>query len=199
MATAINPPDTASAPSPSPATRRRGRLQLILILLLTIGPMVLATGMYKLKFWLPESRSYHGELLGNGQSRAALGVTADEQRWQLLVTAPQACAADCQQLVYLARQLQIGLGRDASRASHALAAAQPVDAAYAATLQLEYPQLQRYTLDLPTYTQGAEGNGAAQLWIIDPHGNLVLRYGPGVIGKDVLNDLRLLLKLSNIG
>ena len=52
---------------------------------------------------------------------------------------------------------------------------------------------------MPTYTQGAEGNGAAQLWIIDPHGNLVLRYGPGVIGKDVLNDLRLLLKLSNIG
>ena len=197
MGTAINPPDTAR--TPSPATRRRGRFQLILILLLTVGPMVLATGMYQLKFWLPESRSYHGELIGNGQSRAALGVTADEQRWQLLVTAPQACAADCQQLVYLARQLQIGLGRDASRASHALAAAQPVDAAYAATLQLEYPQLQRYTLDLPTYTQGAEGNGAAQLWIIDPHGNLVLRYGPGVIGKDVLNDLRLLLKLSNIG
>ena len=197
MGTAINPPESARAPPPS--TRRRGRLQLVLILLLTVGPMVLATGMYKLKFWLPESRSYHGELLGNGQSRAALGVTADEQRWQLLVTAPQACAADCQQLVYLARQLQIGLGRDASRASHALAAAQPVDAAYAATLQLEYPQLQRYTLDLPTYTQGAEGNGAAQLWIIDPHGNLVLRYGPGVIGKDVLNDLRLLLKLSNIG
>ena len=197
MGTAINPPESARALPPS--TRRRGRLQLILILLLTVGPMVLATGMYKLKFWLPESRSYHGELLGNGQSRAALGVTADEQRWQLLVTAPQACAADCQQLVYLARQLQIGLGRDASRASHGLASAQPVDGAYAAKLQSEYPQLQRYTLDLPTYTQGAEGNGAAQLWIIDPHGNLVLRYGPGVIGKDVLNDLRLLLKLSNIG
>lgn len=197
MGTAINPPESARALPP--ATRRRGRLQLVLILLLTVGPMVLATGMYKLKFWLPESRSYHGELLGNGQSRAALGVTADEQRWQLLVTAPQACAADCQQLVYLARQLQIGLGRDASRASHGLASAQPVDGAYAAKLQSEYPQLQRYTLDLPTYTQGAEGNGAAQLWIIDPHGNLVLRYGPGVIGKDVLNDLRLLLKLSNIG
>ena len=197
MGTAINPPESARALPPS--IRRRGRLQLVLILLLTVGPMVLATGMYKLKFWLPESRSYHGELLGNGQSRAALGVMADEQRWQLLVTAPQACAADCQQLVYLARQLQIGLGRDASRASHALASAQPVDGAYAAKLQSEYPQLQRYTLDLPTYTQGAEGNGAAQLWIIDPHGNLVLRYGPGVIGKDVLNDLRLLLKLSNIG
>ena len=197
MGTAINPPDTAR--SPAPVTRRRGRLQLILILLLTVGPMVLATGMYKLKFWVPESRSYHGELIGNGQSRAALGVQVDEQRWQLLVTAPQACAADCQQLVYLARQIQIGLGRDASRATHALAVAQPVAADYATQLQQQYPQLQRYTLDLPAYTQGGEGDGAAQLWIIDPHGNLVLRYDPQVNGKDVLNDLRLLLKLSNIG
>ena len=174
MGTAINPPEsTRTLP---PTTRRRGRLQLILILLLTIGPMVLATCMYQLKFWLPESRSYHGELIGNGQSRAALGVTADEQRWQLLVTAPQACAADCQQLVYLARQIQVGLGRDASRATHALAMAQPLADDYAALLQREYPQLQRYPLDLPSYTQGAQGNGAAQLWIIDPHGNL-LKFG----------------------
>ena len=190
----MNPPSTSDTPD-----RRKGRWQLILILMMVIGPMALATFMYKLQFWVPQSRSYHGEMIGNGQTRADIGVQADEQRWQLLVTAPQGCAADCQQLVYLARQLQVGLGRDASRASHGLAVAQPVDAQYAAKLQREYPQLQRYTLDLPTYTQGAEGNGAAQLWIIDPHGNLVLRYGPGVIGKDVLNDLRLLLKLSNIG
>lgn len=197
MATAINPPETARPPSAP--VRRRGRLQLILIVLLTVGPMVLATVMYQYKFWVPESRSYHGELIGNGQSRAALGVQADEQRWQLLVTAPQGCTGDCQQLVYLARQIQIGLGRDASRATHALAVAQPVDPEYGTRLQQQYPQLLRYSLDLPAYTRGAEGNGAAQLWIIDPHGNLVLRYNPQVKGKDVLNDLRHLLKLSNIG
>lgn len=197
MASVINHSDTPR--SPGPATRRRGRLQLLLILLLTLGPMVLATSMYTLKFWVPESHSYHGELIGNGQDRAALGVSSDEQRWQLLVTAPQGCDRDCQQLVYLARQLQIGLGRDASRATHALAVGQPVEAEYATRLQREYPQLQRYILHLPTYTQGAEGNGAAQLWIVDPHGNLVLRYDPQVKGKDVLTDLRHLLKLSNIG
>ena len=83
--------------------------------------------------------------------------------------------------------------------AHALAVGQPVDAAYATRLQREYPQLQRYTLHVPTYTQSAEGNGSAQLWIVDPHGNLVLRYDPQVKGKDVLTDLRHLLKLSNIG
>ena len=194
MGAAMNPPSTSETPD-----RRKGRWQLILILMMVIGPMVLATFMYKLQFWVPESRSYHGELIGNGQTRADIGVQADQDRWQLLVTAPTACANDCQQLVYLARQLQISLGRDASRASHALAGAQPLSTEYEAKLKAEYPQLQRYSLDLSTFTRNAAAPGEAQLWIVDPHGNLVLRYDAKVKGKDLLNDLRLLLKLSNIG
>lgn len=197
MGAAMNPPNITEVQAPH--NRRRGRWQLLLIVAMVIGPMILATGMYKLQFWVPESRSYHGELIGNGQSRADIGVQADEKRWQILVTAPKDCAEDCQQLVYLARQIQISLGRDASRASHALAAAQPLDADYQAKLQREYPQLQRYPLDLPTFTKGAGDQGAPLLWIVDPHGNLVLRYDARVKGKDLLNDLRHLLKLSNIG
>lgn len=143
-------------------------MQLLLILLGVIGPMILATGMYKLQFWVPEGRSYHGELIGNGQTRADLGVQAQEDRWQLLVTAPKECSVDCQQLVYLARQIQIGLGRDASRASHAIATAQPLNSDYETKLQREYPQLQRYSLDLPTYIKGAQNNDSPHLWIIDP-------------------------------
>ncbi|MBU6961296.1 hypothetical protein KRR23_26640 [Pseudomonas sp. CVAP len=196
MGAAMNPPNMSEAQTPQ---RRRGRWQLVLILLMVIGPMILATGMYKLQFWVPEGRSYHGELIGNGQSRAELGVQADEDRWQMLVTAPQDCSVDCQQLVYLARQIQVALGRDASRASHALAVAQPLSADYEDKLKREYPQLQRYPLDLSIYTKNVQGKGSAQLWIIDPHGNLVLRFDPTVKGKDLLNDLRHLLKLSNIG
>ena len=194
MGTATNPLNMSEVPD-----RRKGRWQLMLILMMVIGPMALATFMYKLQFWVPDSRSYHGEMIGNGLSRADIGIPAQEQRWQLLVTAPAACAADCQQLVYLARQLQIGLGRDASRASHALASAQPLGSDYEAKLKAEYPQLQRYPLDLSTFTNTHGDKTAPQLWIIDPHGNLVLRYDPSVKGKDLLNDLRHLLKLSNIG
>ncbi|MDO8696193.1 MAG: hypothetical protein Q7J74_03675 [Pseudomonas sp.] len=179
---------------------RRGRLQLLLILAATIGPILLATAMYKWQFWVPESRSYHGELLGSGQTRSELGVAGqDEQRWQLLVTAPEDCAADCQQLVYLARQIQIGLGRESSRASHGLASATPLSETYQAQLQREYPQLGRFELARQRYDQLLKGNPAVQLWIIDPHGNLVLRYDAKADGKQVLTDLRLLLKLSNIG
>lgn len=197
MGAAMNPPSMSEAKTP--ANRRKGRLQLLLILLGVIGPMILATGMYKLQFWVPEGRSYHGELIGNGQTRADLGVQAQEDRWQLLVTAPKECSVDCQKLVYLARQVQIGLGRDAGRASHALAAAQPLNSDYDAKLTSEYPQLQRYPMDLTTFSKTTGDQTVPQLWIIDPHGNLVLRYDPTVKGKDLLNDLRHLLKLSNIG
>ncbi|WP_137817614.1 hypothetical protein [Pseudomonas sp. 2FG] len=184
----------------APPSRRRGRWQLLLLLALTIGPMVLATAMYQWRFWVPDGRNYHGELIGNGQSRADLGVqSAEETRWQILVTAPQGCAEDCRQLVYLARQIQIGLGREASRASHALATAQPLADDYSAELTREYPRLGRLSLDAQAYDQATDGGSAAQLWLVDPHGNLVLRYGAKVKGKAVLNDLLHLLKLSNIG
>ncbi|PWB31604.1 hypothetical protein DCO48_16470 [Pseudomonas sp. SDI] len=197
MGAVMNPPSTSNAAAPH--GRLRGRLQLILILLVALGPMILATAMYKLQFWVPDSRNYHGELIGDGQTRADLGIPASEARWQLLVSTPKDCGVDCQQLVYLARQIQIGLGRDASRASHALAAAQPLSADYQARLEREYPQLQRYPLDVPRYDAFTGHKQDAQLWIVDPHGNLVLRYDARIKGKDVLNDLRHLLKLSNIG
>lgn len=194
MGVALNPLN-----APDSARRRRGRLQLLLILAVAVGPMVLATFMYKFQFWVPDGRSYHGQMIGNGMSREQLGVQADEQRWQLLVTAPAQCAEQCQQLVYLARQIQVGLGRDASRASHALAAAEPLAADYQALLSREYPRLQRLGLDIGRYRSQTPGLHEPQLWIVDPHGNLVLRYDATVKGKDLLNDMRHLLKLSNIG
>ena len=189
----------ATSPLDAPDHRKpRGRLQLLLILFVVLGPMILATFMYKLKFWVPEGRSYHGVMIGNGEGRADIGIDAQDERWQLLVSAPEACAEECRQLVYLARQIQVGLGRDASRASHALAAAQPLAADYQALLGREYPQLRRYPLDVQRYVQKV-GEVGPQLWIVDPHGNLVLRYAAGSDGKQILDALRYLLKISQIG
>lgn len=187
-------------PEVSPSRRRRGRLQLIMLLAVVIGPMILASAMYQWRFWVPETRSYHGELIGNGQTRADLGVSgAQEVRWQLLVTVAGACDADCKQLVFLARQIHIGLNRDTARASHALASTQPLADDYDALLRLEFPQLTRYRLEPQAYAETAGKVEGAQLWIVDPHGNLVLRYDSRSKGKAILNDLRHLLKISQIG
>ncbi len=198
MNPAIALPD--ALPEVPPGQRRRGRLQLILILAVVIGPMILASAMYQWRFWVPETRSYHGELIGTGQTRIDLGVVgAEETRWQLLVTVPEVCDAGCKELVFLARQVHIGLNRDVGRAAHGLATAQPLTADYDAQLRREYPQLSRYQLQLPTYGEIAGKASGAQLWIVDPRGNLVLRYDASSKGKAILKDLRHLLKISQIG
>lgn len=181
--------------------RGRGRLQLLLIIAVVLGPMLLASAMYRFGFWVPQTRSYDGVLIANGQDRAAIGVTATdaERRWELLVTAPQGCEAQCQQLVYLARQINIGLAREAARASHALASATALDEAYEQRLRREYPQLQRHDLDANVYARNSEAPATPQLWIVDPHGNLVLRYDAEADGKAILDDLKYLLKISQIG
>jgi hypothetical protein len=112
---------------------------------------------------------------------------------------PGVCDADCKQLVFLARQIHIGLNRDTARASHALASAQPLADDYDALLRLEFPQLSRYRLEPQAYAETAGKVEGAQLWIVDPHGNLVLRYDSRSKGKGILNDLRHLLKISQIG
>lgn len=182
--------------------KRHGRLQLLLILAVVIGPMLLAAAMYRFGFWLPETRTYDGALVATGQGREALGIDAapaGEPRWELLVTAPEGCAVDCQQLVYLARQINIGLAREAGRAGHALAAARPLPEAYGQRLKREYPQLQRYSLDAGVYRDNPSAPAGPQLWIVDPHGNLVLRYDAKTDGKAILDDLKYLLKVSQIG
>ncbi|TBU86867.1 hypothetical protein [Phytopseudomonas dryadis] len=193
MQPAIATPDRAPG-------RGRGRLQLLLILAIVIGPMLLASAMYHLRFWVPETRSYHGALIGDGRTLADLGVLgAQPARWQLLVTVPDRCDQACRQLIFAARQIHIGLNRDVIRASHGLAAARPLDAGYDAQLRREYPQLARYALQLPAYARVAGAGAGAQLWIVDPHGNLVLRYDASSKGKAILDDLRYLLKVSQIG
>ena len=53
---------------PEAPRKGRGRLQLLLILAIAIGPMFLASAMYQWRFWVPETRSYHGVLIGDGRS-----------------------------------------------------------------------------------------------------------------------------------
>ncbi len=146
-------------PMPERPRRARGRLQLLAIIGLVVGPMLLASAMYKWNFWVPQGRSYSGALIGNGQTPADLGVQGRSQgeQWQLLVTAPGTCGEDCQQLVYLARQVNIALGREASRAGHALAASGELPADFANLVRQDYPRLQRYGLDPVLYDKAGGG------------------------------------------
>jgi hypothetical protein len=106
----------------------------------------------------------------------------------LVTVSNDGCSAECQGAVHQLRQLHILLGRDASRVKRSLVelSATPVDASLS-----QYPELARFSGDAPALRPG--------VYVVDPLGNLVLRYEYGDAGKPVLQDLRQLLKVSQIG
>ncbi len=124
--------------------------------------------------------------LGVRDGRGAL--MTEGGTWWLWVVSPGACRDDaCAAAMKQLRALHILLNKNSDRVQRALltrpGASPPILAAYPSVRHL---------------THSREGLGEG-IYIVDPIGNLVLRYPLSDAGKPVLEDLKKLLKLSQIG
>ncbi len=118
-----------------------------------------------------------------------LGFAPDEVWWLWLVE-PGDCEQQCQRALSQLRQLHVLLNKDAVRIRRAfLTSAGRLPAS--ARLFEQYPQLVRLTGSLSRLSRG--------VYIVDPIGNLVLWYPMIDAGSPVLDDLKRLLKVSQIG
>lgn len=136
----------------------------------------------------------YGTFVDPPMTVATLGLSDDRGvavteggTWWLWVVAPEACRAECGTALHQLRQLHVLLNKDASRVQRGLltrpGSAPPV--------LDEYPRLVHLTGSLGDLQEG--------IYIVDPIGNLVLFYPLTDAGKPVLEDLKKLLKLSQIG
>ncbi len=116
-------------------------------------------------------------------------------RWVLLVDARGRCDAPCERLLYAARQARTMQGREQERIVRVLLV--PEGALPGAALLAEHPEL------VVAQAGGAAPAGlpgpAAAIYVIDPLGNLVLRYDADPDIKGIAKDLARLLKASGIG
>jgi hypothetical protein len=110
------------------------------------------------------------------------------ETWWLWVVREEPCNVACLDAMHQLRQLHILLHREADRVRRALVTPGPVDPG---ELDELYP-------DLAFLTGRVEGL-APGIYIVDPLGNLVLHYPLEAAGKPVLEDLKRLLKVSQIG
>jgi cytochrome oxidase Cu insertion factor (SCO1/SenC/PrrC family) len=120
-----------------------------------------------------------------------------EGRWALVVSDSGECPAACEEKLTLARQARLALGRNAERVLRVYV----VD-----DLQRPDPRrLEAYEGTLVVLTPtGAHvppgaANDRAHIYLVDPHGNVVMRWPVGADGKRVVRDLERLLKASQIG
>ena len=127
------------------------------------------------------------------------------RRWSLLIFAGEHCAEDCRQNLFYARQMRTLLGRDTLRLQNVLVTSAPLDETMKTYLR-DFPDLvviENYR-DPALYRQfsfdGEEAVGSGpKLYLVDPDNNFMMHYPAVHDHERVLEDLKKLMKLSQIG
>lgn len=172
----------------------RGQIKLMLLLALFATPMLAAWLAYA---YLPPTRaSNYGELLKPipldlpalaDSSGQATPWAAFRGKWVLLVVAPAGCGEPCAKTAYLSRQVRLAQGKEQAR----------IERVILGSLGQAWPELDgAYTGHLPESRQGLVPVG---MYLVDPLGNLMMRFPVEPDGKRVIRDLRQLLKASGVG
>jgi hypothetical protein len=169
------------------------RTTLLLIALACAAPVILATLAYYLG-WAPGSSSNYGELIA---PRPIPGAPLEKLRgkWVLVSFDAAACDRYCEQKLYYMRQTRRAQGKEQARIerlwlltdggrprAELLAALEDAHVAPAGGLQKDFP-----------------GNAVDHIYLVDPLGNLMLRFPRDPDPKRIIKDLNRLLKYSRIG
>jgi hypothetical protein len=201
----------------SAGTAASNRRPLLVLLVLFVAPLALAFWLYYGSSWRPLRRTNHGELiqpvvtlpplaLPTAGGDGAAPASVFRGKWSLVVIAAgagassQGCDADCRNALIYARQTWLSLGKLAPRVQRVLLGG-------AGCCDLEYLQREHTGLISLQAADAAAGRvlGAVPLphdhsiFVVDPLGNLMMRYDVRQDPKGLREDLKKLLELSHIG
>ena len=134
---------------------------------------------------------------GAGSGAIPVEVVRNGDRWTLLLASPAPCGPACEQRLAELRQIRLALGESryvVERMALLVGdVAAPLGEEYAGTTLVRAdraaePALQALLGPAPTVWD--------RVYIVDPFGNLMMRYAADAPPKDVLKDMERLLKAS---
>jgi len=177
----------------------RSRLTVIALFIIALAPIA---GSYLLYYAVRDSGPWGttnaGQLLAPGTTAQGLSVSEPEpaptleRRWWLVIVADGDCDGACAEASNKLRALQILLKEDAERLRRGLLVREPMSGGRGwAALHVADPGLARLEGSFEGMTTG--------IYVIDPRGNVVLHYPVEQAGKPVLDDVKKLMKVSQIG
>ncbi|MFW5969097.1 MAG: SCO family protein [Halofilum sp. (in: g-proteobacteria)] len=195
----------------TPETRRAGRRTLIGLFALFFAPLLFAMAWYAFAPGYTPPSKPHGTLIEPARplepfrlkSEEGETLTLDELRghWYLVHFVPERCGEACRERLYETRQVRDALGEDRSRVRRLVVAGTGRSTPGLADAREEHPRL--------VVMQGEgrgefgrqfpEERGTGTVFLVDPNGNLMMRFAPDLPPDDMLKDLEKLLKLSRIG
>ncbi len=198
----MNPPSTE---------QRSGRRQLLLVASIFFVPLAAAVILYFSAGWRPPVGVQHGELIDPPRPLPEIafslpdgGTTSADilrGRWFLVHPVEAACDERCLATLAELRQLRLALDKDAPRVRRVLlhdgsccAAGAPVAEPDLLVLGAIGPVGDTLRALFPPATDGSTG-----IYVVDPHGNLMMSYPASGAARGLLKDLERLLRLSSIG
>ena len=195
-----------------PASARARNLRTVAALAaLFVLPLALAFFVYYGTGWRPAGRVNHGSLISPPRllpPPALLRVSPDAPPaatfrgdWTLVYVGDAACDEDCRRALLLMRQTRLGLNNDMTRVERVwLATGKCCPAPGPAPLAAGVVVLDASGPAAGALLAAFPAAGRAQsLFVVDPLGNLMMRYDARGDPHGLLEDLRKLLRLSQIG
>jgi len=200
----------ATVPAPASAQQiRRARLKMLAILAVCAAPVIASyLSYYVIK---PEGRTNYGVLIEPQRDLGALPLASPDGKltsiadlrgkWLLLAIEPGTCAKACTDHLYALRQIRLTTGKDRDRVERVLVLTG--DAVPSAQVLAEYEGtvVGRLPAELVERSFPAEPGARANehLYVIDPLGNLMMRFPRDVDLTRMKKDVAKLLRASRIG
>jgi len=194
--------------------RARARLKLSLVFAIFLLPPAAAWLLHSLApEWQPFGTMNHGTLITPPRPLSVEGLTAAAGgapralklpgRWTLVVVASVPCESACRRALYDTRQARIALGKDAGRVQRLLVLDAAPGPSALGHIRNEHPDLETARADpewlAPFATRDGQTPSAGSMYIVDPQGNLMMRYAPDADPEGLLKDLKRLLRVSRAG
>ena len=194
----MNEPEPNPSSDVPSAKLMASRKRFIALLLIAFVPMFIAyAAFFHFPDWAPTGTTNQGQLV----TPSIDGTTISEElatfnTWVLIQPIKGRCGDQCREMLYLSRQVVIGLGKDANRVQRvALISSDTQD--LMEHLDVEHPDV-KVVSGITTFKRIVTDNGPVLL-LMDPNHNVMMLYTLDKAGKPMQRDLKHLLRISNIG
>ena len=186
------------------AGRKKGRIQFLIIAAVFFGPLLFAAWLYyQGGAFQPETRVNHGALLEpiiNLEDELPVSAIHANRAWRLVYANGGPCDDVCRQALHTIRQSRLMLGKEMDRVLRVfLHGDEAPDNLLTADEHQGLITLRDDALRSVLDNKKPRALAAGGYYLIDPHGNLVMYFSPETAPRDMVDDIKRLLKLSRIG